>query len=127
MPRLLLDLGTRALSSHGHYSLHEQIQVAKKYNQHVQSFVLYDPIHRADIDLTQRLPNLIPLTLINASLTFYLSVEDIVSSAPVNIRHLWLPYDTRYIKKMLHLRIPAWLSRLTYPLSAPAVSRLGRL
>lgn len=114
MTRLLLGLGTRALSSHGHYSLHEQIQVAKMHNQHVQSFVLYDPIHRADINLTQRLPNLISLTLINASLTFYLSVEDVVSSAPANIRYLWLPYDTCYIKKCYTREFPhGFLGSLT--------------
>jgi hypothetical protein len=77
-----------------------------KYNHHTHSLVLYDPIPREDVDLTQRLTILVALTLVNASLTFYLSVEDIVSSIPTNIQHLWFAYDTRYLKKFNEVPFP---------------------
>lgn len=109
MTRLLLGLGTRALSSHGHYSLHEQIQVAKKHNQHVQSFVLYDP-HTSSIYKSNSAtpkPHLLDPYQCKPDLLFISRGYCVLSTGqhPVSLAPL------RYLlhQKMLHPRIPAWL------------------
>lgn len=66
------------------------------------------------MNLAQRFTNIVTFTLVNTSLTFYISVEDTVSSMMTNIQLLWLAYDTRHLKKFDEIPFrPGFLLSLT--------------